>query len=175
MNLETVKLHSDQTGDKSALISLSLGPRSDCASLVWKRLSDFERWPTWCSGIRSLQQLDSGQAGRGSKLQLNYRGEYQIWEILYWEPKRRLDFEINDRGLRCGLSFQLKGREKDQQQDLPGDSQQPGCIEMSVYCEFLSTGAALPGYFRRGKMLRLAKLFMRDFSRNFPPADTASE
>ncbi len=167
MNPETVKLQSDQAGGEPALLSLSLGPRPDCASLVWQRLSDFEHWPTWCSAIRSLQQLDSGAAGRGSKLQLNYRGEYQIWEILYWEPQRRLDFEINDRGLRCGLSFQLK--------DQQNSSQQPDCIDLQLYAEFINTGTNLPGYFRRGKMLRLAKLFMRDFSRNFPSSDKAPE
>ncbi|MCI5107248.1 MAG: SRPBCC family protein [Pseudomonadales bacterium] len=175
MNLETVNPQSDQAGVEQAFFSLCLGPRPDCASLVWKQLSEFERWPTWFSGIRSLQQLDSGQAGRGSKLQLNYRGEHQTWEILYWEPERRLDFEINDRGLRCGLSFQLKDQQKERQKDQQNQSQQADSIDLQLHTEFINTGAALPGYFRHRKILRLAKLFMRDFSRNISPAGNVPE
>ncbi len=163
MTGNSVTVQSDQAAADEALVSLSLGPRPDWASLAWRRLSEFPSWPAWCIDIRSLVQLDSGQTGRGSKLQIDYRGQQQVWEIIYWEPQRRLDFEIMIRGLRCGFSFRLT------------DSDRQNCAGLQLFAEFINTGAALPAYFRRRKMIRLAKVFMRDFSRKLSSTDSPSE
>ncbi|MFN3163451.1 MAG: SRPBCC family protein [Pseudohongiellaceae bacterium] len=85
----------------------SFGPWPHCTALLWQQLVDFENWPDWWRDVQSVQQLDKGEPGRGSQLQVNSRFDQQIWEIIYWQSGSRVDFEILDRHCRAGLSLSI--------------------------------------------------------------------
>ena len=86
----------------------TFGPWPHSAALLWQQLVDFEHWPDWWPDLQSVQQLDKGNVGRGSKLQVSSRFDQQVWEIIYWQVGSRVDFEIGDRYCRAGLSFVIQ-------------------------------------------------------------------
>lgn len=145
---------SDDSQDQQALVSQSLGPWPHCPALIWEHLVDFKKWPQWCSGFRQVKRLDSGVVGRGSRLQIETGAGSQIWEIIYWEPGRRLDFEIDQHDLRCGYSFQIRAQDD------------PAYADLDLYMEILGRNKPLFDRFRVRTFREQARLFMREFSAN---------
>lgn len=134
------------------LTSTNLGPWPHCRALIWEHLVDFSNWPSWCSLVSQAQRLDTGAPGRGSRLQVTLGSANQVWEVIYWEPGLRLDFEIQRQHLRCGFSFQIES----------GDD--PAYARLNLYMETRKQGNPLLGHFQRRQLQAQAKKFMREFS-----------
>ena len=133
--------------------SESFGPWPHCSALLWQQLVDFEDWPAWWGELQTVQQLDKGEPGRGSQLQVSSRFDQQIWEIIYWQPGSRVDFEILDRHCRAGLSFEIHAG---------GDSDH---ARLSLAMEFVPlTSARLLAFLARRKLRKRGLGLLKAFS-----------
>ncbi len=95
-------------GDSTApLLRESFGPWPHCQALVWEQLVDFDRWTRWMPGARSVNRLDTGPIGRGSRIQVDRLFHSEIWEIIHWHCHQRVDFEIVTAHCRVGFSVRL--------------------------------------------------------------------
>jgi len=137
-----------ETRDSPGQHSRALGPWPHCAALMWQQLVDFEHWPDWWGDVQSVQQLDKGAPGRGSQLQVSSSFDQQLWEVIYWQSGRRVDFEILDRHCRAGLSFAIQ----------PGSDSEHAILTLDM--EFIPrTSARLMSYLaRRGLQRRGLRL-----------------
>ena len=96
---------------------------------------------------------DKGEPGRGSQQQVSSRFDQQIWEIIYWQPGSRVDFEILDRHCRAGLSFEIHAG---------GDSDH---ARLSLAMEFVPlTSARLLAFLARRKLRKRGLGLLKAFS-----------
>lgn len=129
------------------------GPWPHCAALLWQQLAGFEDWPAWWGDLQSVRQLDDGAPGRGSQLQVTDSYDEQIWEIIYWQPGSRVDFEILDRHCRAGLSFEIH----------PGSDGDHASL--SLHLEFIPlTSARLLAFLARRRLRNRGLGLLRAFS-----------
>lgn len=57
-------------------------------SRVWKVLADVERWADWNPTIRSIERLDSGPLGLGSRVKIEQPMlRPATWTVAAWEPE----------------------------------------------------------------------------------------
>jgi hypothetical protein len=89
---------------------------------------DFENWSSWLPGIDTVTRLDTGNTGRGSRLELQGKLVRHDWVIAHWDPGNRVDFEITAAGKRLGYSYRINGA---------GDSQH---AELRLNMEFEFSG-----------------------------------
>ena len=61
----------------------------------WRVLTDFQNWPNWMPGVRSVEQADSEPPARGTDLQVNRGHKTTIFSIDCWDPPRTLQLSIN--------------------------------------------------------------------------------
>lgn len=131
----------------------SFGPWPHCQAFVWNHLTDFSAWSGWWSDIRAVNRFDSGDIGRGSRLQIDKAFGSEQWTIAYWLPQARLDFEIQARHGRTGLSFVLE----------PGNDAET--VRLTLGMEFRSEASSrFLDYFSQRQQRRQAIKFMQDFS-----------
>lgn len=153
MQMTQIHEQSGSTKINSNAIEIQFGPATHCAALIWECLVDFTTWPQWQSFTHSVRQLDSGPTGRGSLLQIDGRHGKQIWEVIHWDPPRRLDFEVNAGQLRCGYSFTI-GLMPDRQ-----------FARLELAMEFLNEGnVTLLNTYTKRQQRKLGKRFVAEFS-----------
>ena len=57
-------------------------------SQIWNILIDFEKWPKWSDSFSSLQRLDDGPVGVGSRIRIKQpRLVPGNWTITEWNPE----------------------------------------------------------------------------------------
>lgn len=136
-----------------ALAQESFGPWSHCQTFVWNHLTDFTAWSQWLSGVRTVNRIDQGAPGRGSRLQIDRAFGSEQWTISYWLPQARLDFEIQGRHGRTGMSLVLE----------PGNDGETVRLTLGIEFGHDSSSRWL-SYFSRRQQRRQAIKFMQDFS-----------
>jgi len=69
---------------------------------VWAVMGDVERWPEWTESMKSVERLDSGEFGLGSKAQLRIRRSpnANIWTVTELTPNRSFTWETNSGGVK---------------------------------------------------------------------------
>jgi carbon monoxide dehydrogenase subunit G len=69
---------------------------------VWAVMKDVERWPEWTESIKSVERLDSGEFGAGSKAKLKIRRSpnANVWTVTEFTPNRSFTWETNSGGVK---------------------------------------------------------------------------
>ncbi len=77
---------------------------------VWAVMSDVERWPEWTESMKSVERLDSGEFGVGSKAKLKIRRSpsANVWTVTELTPNRSLTWGTNSRGVKAVASHMIE-------------------------------------------------------------------
>jgi uncharacterized membrane protein len=76
-------------------------------SRVWAVMSDIERWHEWTPSITSVQRLDDGPSGIGSRARVKQpQLASSVFEITTWNPERGFDWVTKSPGIQ-GLGRHL--------------------------------------------------------------------
>lgn len=69
---------------------------------VWAVIMDVEHWPEWTESMKSVERLDSGEFGVGSKAKLRIRRSpnANVWTVTELTPNRSFTWETNSGGVR---------------------------------------------------------------------------
>ena len=69
---------------------------------VWTVMKDVERWPEWTESMKSVERLDSGEFGVGSKARLKIRRSpnANVWTVTELTPGRSFSWETNSGGVK---------------------------------------------------------------------------
>src|SRR4029453_5694522 len=69
---------------------------------VWAVMKDVERWPEGRESMKSVEMLDSGEFGVGSKARLKIRRSpnKNIWTVTELTPNRSFTWETNSGGVK---------------------------------------------------------------------------
>jgi len=69
---------------------------------VWAVMADVERWPEWTESMKSVERLDSGEFGVGSKAKLHIRRSpnANVWTVTELTPNRSFSWETNSGGVK---------------------------------------------------------------------------
>jgi carbon monoxide dehydrogenase subunit G len=69
---------------------------------VWAVMMDVERWPEWTESMKSVERLDSGEFGVGSKARLKIRRSpnANVWTVTELTPNRSFTWETNSGGVK---------------------------------------------------------------------------
>jgi carbon monoxide dehydrogenase subunit G len=69
---------------------------------VWAVMMDIKRWPEWTESMKSVERLDGGEFGVGSKAKLNIRRSpnANVWTVTELTPNRSFTWETNSGGVR---------------------------------------------------------------------------
>jgi carbon monoxide dehydrogenase subunit G len=69
---------------------------------VWAVMMDIERWPEWTESMKSVERLDSGEFGVGSKAKLKIRRSpsANVWTVTALTPNRSFTWETNSGGVK---------------------------------------------------------------------------
>ncbi len=69
---------------------------------VWAVMADVERWPEWTESMKSVDRLDSGEFGVGSKAKLKIRRSpsANVWTVTELTPSRSFTWETNSGGVK---------------------------------------------------------------------------
>src|SRR2546428_8818928 len=64
---------------------------------VWAVMADVERWPEWTESMKSVERLDSGEFGVGSKAKLPIRRSPNpnAWTVTELKPNRSFSWGTN--------------------------------------------------------------------------------
>ena len=69
---------------------------------VWAVMMDVERWPEWTESMKSVERLDGGEFGVGSKAKLKIRRSpnANVWTVTELTPNRSFTWETNSGGVK---------------------------------------------------------------------------
>ena len=69
---------------------------------VWAVMMDIEHWPEWTESMKSVEWLDSGEFGVGSKAKLKIRRSpsANVWTVTELSPNRSFTWETNSGGVK---------------------------------------------------------------------------
>ena len=68
---------------------------------VWLVMADVQRWPEWTKSMTSVQRLDQGAFGAGSRARIRQpRLPAMIWRVTEFEPGRSFVWETRSLGAR---------------------------------------------------------------------------
>ena len=67
---------------------------------IWPVMIDVERWPEWTSSVSTLERLDSGPFGLGSRARISQpKLKTMIWRVTEFEPGRFFTWETRSPGV----------------------------------------------------------------------------
>lgn len=67
---------------------------------VWAVLADVRRWPEWTASMTSVQPVEPGPIGPGSKVQIRQPHMLPaIWQVTEFEPETSFTWVANTRGV----------------------------------------------------------------------------
>ena len=69
---------------------------------VWSVMKDVERWPEWTESMKSVERLDTGEFGLGTKAKLKIRRSpnANVWKVTELTPDRSFTWETNSGGVK---------------------------------------------------------------------------
>ena len=69
---------------------------------VWAVMMDVERWPEWTETMKSVERLDGGEFGVGSKARLKIRRSpnANVWTVTELTPNHSFTWETNSGGVK---------------------------------------------------------------------------
>ena len=68
---------------------------------VWAVMCDIERWHEWTPSITSVQRLDDGSVGVGSRVRVKQpKLPASVFEVIVWNPGRGFDWVTRSPGLQ---------------------------------------------------------------------------
>ena len=68
---------------------------------VWATLVDVERWPEWTRSVDSVERLDDGEFGIGSRARIRQpRIPVAIWQVIEFESGRSFTWVSEATGIR---------------------------------------------------------------------------
>jgi len=69
---------------------------------VWSVMKDVERWPEWTESMKSVERLDTGEFGLGTKAKLKIRRSpnANVWTVTEFTPNRSFTWETNSGGVK---------------------------------------------------------------------------
>jgi len=85
-----VAIHIERTIEISAL-----------PERVWTVMMDVERWPEWTESMKSVERLDGGDFGVGSKARLRIRrAPTSVYTVTELTPNRSFSWETKSAGIK---------------------------------------------------------------------------
>ena len=76
---------------------------------VWAVVSDIERWHEWTASVSSVQKLDTGPLGVGSKARVRQpRLLPAVFDVTRWEPQRGFDWVTRSGGVTAVARHMLE-------------------------------------------------------------------
>lgn len=76
---------------------------------VWAILADVEHWSDWTASIRSVQPLEAGPIGAGSRFRVRQpQTPTAIWEVTDFAPGRSFTWSTGRPGVRIVAGHQLR-------------------------------------------------------------------
>ena len=70
------------------------------AERIWKTWVDVERWPEWTTSIDSVERLDAGEFGVGSRARVKQpKMRAAVWEVTELEPNRSFVWQTRSGGV----------------------------------------------------------------------------
>lgn len=75
---------------------------------IWFQITDFSSWVQWLPNSRSVVVLDTGEVGRGSRLQNKTELGAEVWQVNYWDAGRRIVFRIADGNSQCACALETR-------------------------------------------------------------------
>lgn len=80
------------------------------AQHVWSILTDVERWPEWTASIASVQRLDRGPFGVGSRARIKQpKLASTVWTVIELEPMRTFTWTATAGGITSIAEHQIAG------------------------------------------------------------------
>ena len=68
---------------------------------IWSVLADIDRWPEWDPVVTSLQRLDAGAFGAGSRARVTQpRLPKNVWQVTQFQPGSAFVWETKSPGAR---------------------------------------------------------------------------
>ena len=62
--------------------------------VVWKVMTDVEKWPEWTSSVRKVERLGETPFGKGSSARVAARGTPRaVWQVTEYEENRSFTWE----------------------------------------------------------------------------------
>ena len=79
--------------------------------VVWAVYSDVERWPEWTPSVISVERLDAGPLGAGSRARIRQPGvPAAVWRVTSFEPGRFWAWEAAAPGYRMVGEHRVRPR-----------------------------------------------------------------
>jgi uncharacterized membrane protein len=67
---------------------------------IWSTWRDIERWPEWTASVSSVERLDGGDFGIGSRVRIKQpRMRAAVWEVTDFEPDQSFVWRARTGGL----------------------------------------------------------------------------
>jgi len=76
--------------------------------LLWAALTDFPNWQQWLPDTSSIELVDADPAARGTHLNLHSNRGSESWEISYWDPVKRMVFQIQKGSRHSACAFEIR-------------------------------------------------------------------
>jgi uncharacterized membrane protein len=81
------------------------------AERVWSVMTDVERWPEWTASITSVQRLDHGPFGVGSRALIKQpKLAAIVWTVTDWQPNRSFTWTAGAVGVTTVAGHQITSR-----------------------------------------------------------------
>lgn len=76
---------------------------------AWRAISDVERWPEWLPTVTSVERLDPGPLGVGSRVRVRQpKLRPALLTVTSWEPGRAFSWGTRQPGLRFTADHELR-------------------------------------------------------------------
>lgn len=90
------------------IASDSTQSNSPTVAELWTMCTDFGNWPQWLPQALSISILNGAPVGRGTELKFTTNSGAEHWQVSFWDPGKRMVFQINGKADQCACAMELR-------------------------------------------------------------------
>jgi len=80
---------------------------------IWPVMVDVERWPNWTPSVSTLERLDSGPFGLGSRVRIRQpKLKAMTWRVTEFKPGRFFTWETRSPGVYASGRHEIRATER---------------------------------------------------------------